>query len=434
MNALKKILFETENGKRRGIYSCCSVNRHVIDAVLLKAKENDTYALIEATANQVSQTGGYTGMTPQMFFDYAHACADELCFPKEKLILGGDHLGPTAWQDKDEEEAMALSDVLVHDFVLAGYEKIHLDTSVRLKSDVIPPDDRVIAERGARLCLIAEKAFEERKKLFPDAQAPLYIIGSEVPIPGGIQDTHEMSVTKKEACLKTVETYREVFTKAGLEDAFSRVIGLVVQPGVEFGNEVVIDFDETAAAELSSTLKELPNIVFEGHSTDYQTEYGLSRMVQNGYAILKVGPELTFAMRESLFALESVEKELFAGTDTQLSDFRAVLDKVLFENGKYWKKHCFGDERTQKLERAFGFSDRCRYIMPDPAVREAEERLIKNLSSVKIPLYLLSQYLPNEFRMIREGKIPCEPIAIIRAHIGLVAERYLSATCALKQK
>ena len=34
-------------------------------------------------------------------------------------------------------------------------------------------------------------------------------------------------------------------------------------------------------------------------------------MVEDGIAILKVGPALTFALREGLFALEQIERELY---------------------------------------------------------------------------------------------------------------------------
>ena len=53
-------------------------------------------------------------------------------------------------------------------------------------------------------------------------------------------------------------------------------------------------------------------MVFEAHSTDYQTAGALRALVEDRWAILKVGPALTFALREALFALSAIEEELIA--------------------------------------------------------------------------------------------------------------------------
>ena len=59
-----------------------------------RAKQAQSYVLIEATANQVNQYGGYSGMTPSGFRDYVHTIAARVGFPQKYIILGGDHLGP----------------------------------------------------------------------------------------------------------------------------------------------------------------------------------------------------------------------------------------------------------------------------------------------------------------------------------------------------
>ena len=51
-------------------------------------------------------------------------------------------------------------------------------------------------------------------------------------------------------------------------------------------------------------------MVFEAHSTDYQTDAALAALVADGWGVLKVGPGLTFALREALFALAAIEDEL----------------------------------------------------------------------------------------------------------------------------
>ena len=90
------------------------------------------------------------------------------------------------------------------------------------------------------------------------------------------------------------------------------VVALVVQPGVDMGNAQVFGYDKTKAAALTRRVAEIPGVVFEAHSTDFQTEAALAELVATHFAILKVGPELTFAFREAVFALAAIEERLVA--------------------------------------------------------------------------------------------------------------------------
>lgn len=146
---------------------------------------------------------------------------------------------------------------------------------------------------------------------------PVFVIGSEVPIPGGAQEAEDtLAVTKPEAFRDTVATYRRVFKEEGIEDGMNDVVAVVTQPGVEFGDDQVFLYDHDAATELCAALNEFPEVCFEGHSTDYQSKECLKRMVEDGIAILKVGPALTYGLRESLFSLSMMEKELGSGRET----------------------------------------------------------------------------------------------------------------------
>src|ERR1039458_6456166 len=98
VDEMNDLLKENRAGKRRGIYSVCSANRLVLEAAFAQAKQDGSPLLIEATCNQVNQDGGYTGQTPAQFRDYVHTVAKESNFAAERLILGGDHLGPNPWQ------------------------------------------------------------------------------------------------------------------------------------------------------------------------------------------------------------------------------------------------------------------------------------------------------------------------------------------------
>lgn len=427
-NPLLDLLRGRREGRQAGLWSCCSANEYVIRAALRRARATGTVALVEATANQVNQDGGYTGMTPAGFRAFLAGLAEEEGMDPDRVFCGGDHLGPLTWVDLPEAEAMEKARTLVESYVLAGFTKIHLDTSMRVADDdphVRLPDE-TIARRGAELCAVCEKAYETYRRDHPEAPAPIYVIGSEVPIPGGAQENEDsVAVTAPADCAATVEAFRAAFAEHGLARAWERVAGLVVQPGVEFADESVIAYDRGAARELTGCLHQWPGLVFEGHSTDYQPRRCLREMVEDGVAILKVGPALTFALREGLFALEAIEREM--GGFERPSRFRETLEKVMVEDGKYWVKYYHGTPAQQAYARAFSFSDRARYYLPEPRVAEAVRRLLENLDGVELPAALLSQYLPVQYLRVREGSLANRAGDILMDRIGDRMDDYLYA-------
>jgi len=430
MDAMRSMLAKRKKGMRyAGIPSFCTANELVIEACLKQAMRFDDYVLIEATANQVNQFGGYTGMKPADYRDFVYKIADNVGFSREKIILGGDHLGPLTWQNEPEEEAMKKSVDLVKMFVRAGFKKIHLDTSMRVADDSREEmlSDETIAKRGAILYEACEEAYQEMLRENPDEMRPAFIIGSEVPIPGGAQEAEEsISVTKPEAVEKTLAIYKEQFEKRGLKDAFDNVIGVVVQPGVEFGDEDVFHYNRTNAAELTEAMKKYDNIVLEGHSTDYQSPKGLKEMVEDGIAILKVGPALTFSLREGLFALSMMEKELVP--KEKRANFIEVMEAVMVENPSDWKKHYHGTEGELALKRKYSFSDRCRYYFAQPKLQNAIQKLFDNLSEVNIPLSMLRQYMPQQYVKVRDGVLALEPKALAEDCVVHLVEDYNYAT------
>ena len=419
MHYLKQIVKNQKAGIACGCYSACTANAYVIEAVLEAA--GDDYAVIEATANQVNQFGGYTGMLPADFRDFVFGIADKIGFPREKIILGGDHLGPLTWQGDTEEIAMEKSDELIKQYVAAGFTKIHLDTSMKLADDDKDSrlSDEVIARRAARLCKVAEAH---------KTGEVVYVIGSEVPIPGGAQSEEHISVTSPEDFEATLQTFKEAFLAENLSDAWENVVAVVVQPGVEFGDDSVDEYNRDAAKTLCAALKKHDNIVFEGHSTDYQTKYKLKELVEDGIAILKVGPGLTFAMREGLFVLEQIEKAVYATrSEVKLSNFADVLDAAMLAEPANWEKHYRGDSDKIAFARKFSYSDRARYYLPNPLVDEAICKLMDNLANAEIPLTVISQYLPNQYRKIREQGLAVTPQALLKSRIKDLIDDYLFA-------
>ena len=415
--------------KYAGIPSFCTANELVIEACIRQAVRFDDCILIEATANQVNQYGGYTGMQPADFRDFVYAIADRNGFDREKIILGGDHLGPLTWQNEPEASAMAKSVELVKLFVSAGFKKIHLDTSMRLADDPKdrPLTDETIARRGAVLYKACEEAYQERLKEHPGEERPAFIIGSEVPIPGGAQEAEDsISVTKPEAVEKTLQAYREQFEKQGIHDAFRNIIGIVVQPGVEFGDEDIFHYNRQNASALTSFMKTRPEVVLEGHSTDYQSPEELRQMVEDGIAILKVGPALTFSLREGLFALSMMEKLLLP--EEKQAHFIETLEEIMLRDPSNWKKHYHGTDAELKIKRAYSFSDRCRYYFAQPEIQAAVEKLFGNLRSVHIPLSMLRQYMPQQYLKVRDGILSMDPKDLAEDCVVHLAEDYNYAT------
>lgn len=428
-NPLKQIVKAQKEGRAVGIYSCCSANEYVIRAALLKGKKDNSCVLIESTANQCDQYGGYTGMKPADFKAFVEDIAKEIGFDTNKLFLGGDHLGPLTFTSMNEEEAMKEADELIRCYVSAGFTKIHIDTSMRVKDDDVNTrlSDETIARRGARLAKVAEEAYAKLLESDPDAIEPVYIVGSEVPIPGGAQGAVDegVQVTKPEDFKATLNTFEKAFKDNGLDHAWSNVIGIVVQPGVEEKDSGCTEYDRAKAVDLCAAIRDYDNIVFEGHSTDYQTKIKLREMVEDGIAILKVGPGFTFMMRQALFALADIENELLKD---KASHFKDVLDAAMLKDTKYWSKHYIGTEEEVALKRKYSFSDRCRYYMPVPEVKQAMQTMIKNLRTNGIPLNLLTQYMPIQYTRVREGLLENDPEALIVDRICDSIDEYLYAT------
>ena len=419
MKAMRDLVARHKSGQACGIYSVCSAHPLVIEAACVHALDTGLdVLLIEATCNQVNQDGGYTGMTPDRFRDFVHAIARDAGLPIDRVLLGGDHLGPNPWTGLPAEEAMAKADVLIEQYVAAGFRKIHADCSMSCADDPTPLPEDTIARRAARLIKIAE-ATQARV----GGEACVYVIGTEVPVPGGAaEDLPELEVTTPEAALATIEAHRIIFAAEGLAEAWSRVIGVVVQPGVEFDHHKVIDYQRAKAVDLSAALDGQSHIVFEAHSTDYQTAGALKALVEDHFAILKVGPGVTFALREALWALDAIEREWIG--EERASRFRHVAIERMKADPRNWAKYYHSTGADLEFDLQYSLSDRIRYYWPDPSIVAAQDRMFANLTDNPPPMALISQYLPAANAALREAALPSNPTNLVIAHIGATLEAY----------
>ncbi len=425
---LREIVRRNRCGEKVGAYAVCSAHPSVIAAAVQQAVEDESVLHVESTSSQVNQSGGYTGKTPSQFAEFVYSAAHHGGLSRERVLLGGDHLGPYPWREQPSQVAMRNACDLVRSCVLAGYNKIHLDASMACADDSETGlDERTIAQRAAVLCRAAEDVFSD---LPSDAAPLLYVIGSEVPAPGGESFAGTPpAVSRAEQVSDTLELFRGAFAEQGVSAAWERVIGLVVQPGVEFGENVVFDYDRHKAMPLSSALPQHPALVYEAHSTDYQKPEALAQMVEDHFAILKVGPWLTFAFREAVFALSAIEREWLASRKgVRISQVRETLEAAMLRNPVYWRSYYHGSESEIRRARVYSFSDRCRYYWGDGMVLEELDQLRANLDGSSPPLTLVSQYLPVQYEAIRSGSLQARAEDMIQNHIRTVLRGY-SAAC-----
>jgi len=416
---LDELIAHQKQGQPDALVAVCSAHPWVLRAAMGAAMRAGEALLVEATCNQVNQFGGYTGMTPLTFCEYLRQIGHENGFPPDRLILGGDHLGPSVWQDEPERSALEKATRLVESYVAAGFGKLHLDASMRLGDD--PPGPLAAQISAERTALLAQAAENEAARL--GLPGPHYVIGTEVPVPGGaVGPVEGVAVTRVEDARETLNLSRAAFTARGLEQAWERVIALVVQPGVEFGDEFVQDYQPQAAAGLARWIEGVPGMVFEAHSTDYQRREALRQLRRDHFGILKVGPALTFAFREAVFGLALIEAELYGAQNS--SRLIEVLDEQMIQHPEQWRKYYQGDAAAQRWKRKFSLSDRSRYYWSRLEVQAALAHLLGRLGERPLPPGLLCQYAPDFYHRVRNGEAENRPAELILSAIKAVLGDY----------
>lgn len=411
--ALRHIVAANRQGVPIGIPSWCTAHPETLLAIFSAYRDDYSSILVEATCNQVNQFGGYTGMTPAGFRAFVTALAQRAGIDPTRLILGGDHLGPNPWRREPAEAAMAKARDLVAAYVAAGFQKIHLDASMACADDWVLSEE-TIAERAADLCAVAEHIAPGRS---------VYVIGTEVPIPGGETAVLDhLAATTPEAVARTFALHQSAFRGAGVEAALERIIGMVVQPGVDFGNDQVFAFSPDKALQLAESVPSLPGFAFEAHSTDYQSAAGLSGLVAAHFPILKVGPELTFAYRQAVVALAHIEAEMAPPAPSRLIE---TIEAEMLASPADWRAYVATGPREAAM-RLYGLSDRVRYYWPRPAIQAALAKLRANLAAHPPEPGLVAQYLGA----LVDATVPASDLLhrAVTANVGAVVDKYRAAT------
>jgi D-tagatose-1,6-bisphosphate aldolase subunit GatZ/KbaZ len=307
---------------------------------------------------------------------------------------------------------------MVAAYVDAGFRKIHLDASMGCMGEPAGLDDETTAHRAARLAAVAETSARRA-----GSAMPVYVIGTEVPPPGGAD--HALTTiepTAASAARRTIDVHRRVFAEAGLTEAFGRAIGLVVQPGVEFGNHNVIRYDRSKIEKLKQVLEDEPQFVFEAHSTDYQGMDPLAALVEDGFPILKVGPELTFVLRESLYGLDLIASDLVP--DYGERPLYAAMEALMLAHWENWSRHYHGTEGERRWLRHYSLSDRIRYYWTFEQAQSAVTRLCDALAGKSVPLPLFWQHMPDAERF---SDTPLDPEEVLVWRVAKSLAEYHAA-------
>ncbi|AJE48710.1 class II D-tagatose-bisphosphate aldolase non-catalytic subunit [Celeribacter indicus] len=402
--------------------SVCSAHPDVLVASLRLARDYGVPMIVEATSNQVNQFGGYTGLKPADFVAMVHALCAANGIEPNGVIFGGDHLGPQAWKHLPADEAMARAEAMMTLYIEAGFTKIHLDCSEGCAGEPRAVNDMVAAARAARLAQVCEAAAKDRSGSIS------YIVGTEVPPPGGARagEGEAVAPTPPANAAATIEAHRAAFVAASLDSAWSRVRGLVVQPGLEFAPDHVDRFDIAQPDLLSPVLADHPAICFEAHSTDYQFPEVFKALGRRHFGVLKVGPALTFAYREALYLLSAID-----GWITQSPPVSGTMERLMLADPAAWTNHYVGDAQRLQLLRHFGYADRIRYYWTNPEAIEAVKQLEARMDRADIPEPLLAQYLSADARrrvsdLRAQGMSPSK--AVIHTRIEAALAPYLEVS------
>ena len=375
--------------------------------------------LFEATCNQVNQDGGYTGMTPADFVAFVHAIADRVDFDHTGIALGGDHLGPNPWTSLDADAAMDKAEVMVEAYVAAGFRKIHLDCSMACRGDAEPLPEAEIVRRAVRLCQAAEAVHAQA-----GGEAPVYVIGTEVPVPAAPPKPSTASPSPRRAAAKaTIEAHRQAFVAAGLERAWQRVIASVVQPGVEFDHHSVIDYQPDKAARLE-----------RGHHrrAGHGVRGALDRLPDTRRTE-RAGPRsFRHPQGRARPHLRAARSVVGTGCDRARMDrgiapgrpARGGAGSACARQPGYWQRYYHSRDHALTIDLQYSLSDRIRYYWPDPAIEQARQRLFDNLRANPPPMPLISQFMPHALHALRTGNATADPLSLTIAHISATLDDY----------
>tara|TARA_B100000965_G_scaffold406404_1_gene445154 strand:- start:940 stop:2142 length:1203 start_codon:yes stop_codon:yes gene_type:complete len=354
--------------------SLCTSNFDVLKLAMIFAKYNDLPLLIESTSNQVNQFGGYTHLKPKQFYKKLNILAKKIKFEKS-FYIGADHLGPLPWKNLNERVAMKNSIKLFKDVVKSGYNKIHIDTGIKLKSDKT----------------LSKKTIINRcKKIFNSINTKklnniFFVFGTEVPIAGGGQ-----LYTTKTTSLSSIKADLKYYSK--LQKSFS----LVIEPGLGFDNNKVFNL-KMNYFENKKSLSYLNNFSYEAHSSDFQNSFALKKLVKNNFKFLKVGPELTFFYMKAILQMQKIEN---MNNFKKKSNIKKIISTEMHKDNRYWVNYYQGSKKKIEYLKFNSLLDRSRYYWSKKKIIKSLSLLKKNINSLDIKsIFTTSKILKKKLHL-----------------------------------
>jgi D-tagatose-1,6-bisphosphate aldolase subunit GatZ/KbaZ len=224
---------------------------------------------------------------------------------------------------------------------------------------------------------------------------------------------HGVVPTSAASARATLAAQKAGFERLASAEAWKRVIALVVQPGLEFGAAEIHHFDVASADGLSPVLDDYPQLAFEAHSTDYQQPVVFPLLAARRFAILKVGPALTFAYRQAVYALDQAACWHGFRAEEPLS---ATMERLMLSGPGHWARHYSGTDDEMRRLRHFSYADRIRYYWTQPEAETRIQAIHDSLAGKKLALPLLLQYFPPSVAE-RALELESDGIALPRALI-----------------
>jgi len=417
------IMGTNRRGERKGIYAVTSRNSTVQEVYLQQALADGSPALFEISVDMTGSPGKNGKILPYDFIAKVKQIVVKVGFPPDRLFFGINGLNPSLWQGESVEHTLKKTGAFISDLVGLGFNILGIHAGISLKGDPVDQllPQKVIIAREAALYQAAERA----AAAVPDEKKPLYVIDIH---PGQGMTEYQKKVVRKEDVEIAVDRFSQTAAAAGLPEIKERLLAVRISLGPGYNGEKVIPFDSSLLKELGGCTYNSKGMMLEALQTDFQSRDMLDRLVNNHFALLSVGPELTYTLREALFSLAMMENETMIGKPgVYLSNFIIELDRAMQSAPQHWQKYYTGNGFEQLIARKYSLYDRSRFFWEDKNVRKMKKRLYDNMVKYPVPLTVLRQFMPRQYERVTAGKIENKPDALVMDAVRCALRRYSCA-------
>jgi D-tagatose-1,6-bisphosphate aldolase subunit GatZ/KbaZ len=417
------IMGVNRGGEKKGIYTVDSQNSTVQEAYLRQALADGSPALFEICADMLDPHGQSGKIIPDDFIANIRQIAVKTGFPRDRIFFGVNDLSPSLWQDEPVVSAMKKTCTFISDLVSLGSNILGIHAGMPLKGD---PADKLLSQEEIILREVAlYQAAESAAAALPDEEKPLYVIDVH---PGQGMTEDQTNIIHKEDVEIAVDRFAKTAMAAGLPEMKERLLAVRIFLGAGYDSEKIVPFDSSLINELGGCVYGDKPVVLEVQRTDFQPQTVLDQLVDNHFAFMRIGQELTYTMREALFSMAMMENETMIGKPgVYLSNFIIELDRAMQSAPRHWQKYYTGNGFEQLIARKYSLYDRSRFYWEDKEVRKTKKRLFDNLIEYPIPLTVMRQFMPRQYERVVAGELENKPDALVMDAVRYALRRYSRA-------